>query len=184
MLRDNRADYQHIKSRALPRDGQPCSTACPIAANADKISVRYNGGSQYICNHLKIQLGAPECPNLRAAPIDAQVAAAFLTVALAEIDALSKSAQVPSPSTVRKSALRRAEEQQIERLRYPAALAECQFYRAGPDNRLMIGELERRWEAALLELRRAEEALDQRTMNKTSEPVGVPYNLGAKVIAR
>ncbi|GLR92097.1 recombinase family protein [Bradyrhizobium iriomotense] len=35
MLRDNRAEYQHIKSRGIPRDGAACSTVSPIAANAD-----------------------------------------------------------------------------------------------------------------------------------------------------
>src|SRR6266700_3367922 len=59
-------------------------------------------------------------------------------------------------------------------------LAERQFNRADPDNRLVTGELERRWEAALLELRRAEETLAQRTMPKANEPVGVPHDLRAK----
>src|SRR5206468_9434015 len=118
---------------------------------------------------------------LRAGPIDAQVAAAFLQAAApAEIDALSKARKTQLQS---ERALRQAEEQQIERLRYQAALAERQFNRADPDNRLVTGELEKRWEAALLELRRAEEALAQRTRPKAHEPVGVPHDLCAKVIA-
>ncbi|MCK1552683.1 zinc ribbon domain-containing protein [Bradyrhizobium sp. 177] len=146
-----------------------------------KMTVRYKGGSQYVCNHLKIQRGAPECRNLRAAPIDAQVTAAFLeAVAPAEIDALSKARKAHLQS---ERALRHAEEQQIERLRYQAALAERQFNRADPDNRLVTGELERRWEAALLELRRAEEALAQRKVPKANDPIGVPHDLRAKVIA-
>ncbi|WP_284276024.1 hypothetical protein [Bradyrhizobium iriomotense] len=48
---------------------------------------------------------------------------------------------------------------------------------------MVTGELERRWEAALSELRRAEEALAQRTMHKSNEPLGVPHDLRAKVIA-
>ncbi|RXG83592.1 hypothetical protein [Bradyrhizobium zhanjiangense] len=145
------------------------------------MAVRYKGGSQYVCNHLKIQRGAPECQNMRAAPIDVQFTAAFLeAVAPAEIDALSKARKARLQS---ERALRHAEEQQIERLRYQAALAERQFNRADPDNRLVTGELERRWEAALLELRRAEEALAERTRPKANEPVGVPHDLRAKVIA-
>ncbi|WP_234685031.1 hypothetical protein [Bradyrhizobium monzae] len=80
-------------------------------------------------------------------------------------------------------ALRHAEEQQVERLRYQAALAERQFNRADPDNRLVAGELERRWEAALLELRRAEEASAQRKMPQANEPLGVPHDVRANVIA-
>lgn len=88
-----------VASRVM---GQPCFTASPIAANADtRWAVRYKSGSQYVCNYLKIQRGAPECQNLRAAPIDAQVAAAFLeAMAPAEIDALSKA---QDPPAVRKS---------------------------------------------------------------------------------
>jgi DNA invertase Pin-like site-specific DNA recombinase len=182
MLCDNRAEYQHIKSRGIPRDGAALLHGITYCGECGhKTAVRYKGGSQYVCNHLKIQRGAPECQNLRAAPIDAQVAAAFLeAVAPAEIDALSKARKARLQS---ERALCHAEEQQIDRLRYQAALAERQFNRADPDNRLVTGELERRWEAALLELRRAEQALAQHTMPKTNEPVGVPHDLRAKVIA-
>jgi hypothetical protein len=47
----------------------------------------------------------------------------------------------------------------VERLRYRAALAERQFDQVDPDNRLVASELERRWEAALRDLRQAEAAL-------------------------
>ena len=47
----------------------------------------------------------------------------------------------------------------MERLRYQALLAERQFNRVDPDNRLVASELEQRWEVALRELRQAEEAL-------------------------
>lgn len=59
-------------------------------------------------------------------------------------------------------ALDRAEAQQVERLRYQALLAERQYNRVDPDNRLIAAELERRWEMALRELRQAEEALARR----------------------
>ena len=182
MLRDNRAEYQHIKSRGIPRDGAALLHGITYCGECGhKMAVRYNGGRQYVSNYLKIQRGVPECQNLRAAPIDAQVAAAFLeAVAPAEIDALSKARKTHLQS---ERALRHAEEQQIERLRYQAALAERQFNRADPDNRLVTGELERRWEAGLLDLRQAEKALAQRTRSKAHEPVGVPHDLRAKVIA-
>jgi hypothetical protein len=50
----------------------------------------------------------------------------------------------------------------LQRLRYEAALAERQYRRVDPDNRLVAAELERRWEAALVELRRGEEAMARR----------------------
>src|SRR5262249_3852957 len=52
-----------------------------------------------------------------------------------------------------------------------------------PDNRLVAAELERRWEAALLELRRAEEALARRTTTGASGPDRIDPRLRAKVVA-
>jgi DNA invertase Pin-like site-specific DNA recombinase len=182
MLRDNRAEYLRIKSRGIPRDGAALLhgiTWCGECGH--KMVVRYKGGSQYVCNHLRQQHDVPVCQCLRAAPIDAQVAAAFLeAVAPAEIDALSRARKAQRRAD---EALQHAEEQQVQRLRYQAALAERQFNRVDPDNRLVAGELERRWEAALIELRRAEEALARSTAAAPLQPIGVDARLRAKVVA-
>jgi DNA invertase Pin-like site-specific DNA recombinase len=182
MLRDNRAEYLRIKSRGIPRDGAALLhgiTWCGECGH--KMVVRYKGGSQYVCNHLRQQHDVPVCQCLRAAPIDAQVAAAFLeAVAPAEIDALSRARKAQRQAD---EALRHAEEQQVQRLRYQAMLAERQFNRVDPDNRLVASELERRWEAALIELRRAEEALARRAIAAPRQAVGIDPRLRAKVVA-
>jgi hypothetical protein len=124
--------------------------------------VRYKGGSQYVCNHLHQQHGVPVCRCLRSAAIDASVAAAFLTaVAPAE----ARKAQRHADET-----LPRAEMQQIERLRYGARLAERQFNRVDPDNRLVAAELERRWETALCAPRRADRLDPRLTAQCRSSP--------------
>jgi hypothetical protein len=69
-----------------------------------------------------------------------------------------------------------ARQQQIERLRYQAALAQRQFNRVDPDNRLVSAELEVRWEAALRELKHAEEAAAQ-----AKHLVVVPFALTAEL---
>ncbi|MFL5284660.1 MAG: recombinase family protein [Rhodopila sp.] len=163
MLHDNRAEYVKQKSRGVPRDGAALLhgiTWCGECGH--KMVVRYKGGSQYVCNHLYMQHGrsVPVCQTLRAAAIDAHVADAFLAaVTPAEMEAWSEASRIEGQAN---AALRHAEEQQVERLRYQASLAERQFNRVDPDNRLVAGELERRWEVALIELRRAEAALAQR----------------------
>src|SRR3954447_14475250 len=161
MLEGNRADYLRTKSRGIPRDGAALLHGIVWCGECGhKMTVRYKGGSQYVCNHLRRQQNAPECQRLRAAAIDARVAAAFLeAVAPAEIEAWSHARKAQQQAD---EAFRRAEAQQVERLRYRAALAERQFDRVDPDNRLVAAELERRWEAALVELRRAEAALAER----------------------
>ena len=54
-----------------------------------------------------------------------------------------------------------ARREQLERLRYQARLAERQYQKSDPDNRLVAAELERRWETALRELKQAEEAWER-----------------------
>src|SRR5229473_3759565 len=182
MLRDNRAEYVRLKSRGVPRDGAALLhgiTWCGECGH--KMVVRYKGGSQYVCNHLHQHHGVPVCQCLRAAPIDTQVAIAFLeAVAPAEIDALSRARKAQRQAD---EALRHAEEQQVQRLRYQATLAERQFNRVDPDNRLVASELEQRWETALSELRRAEEALARRALPVPHQSVGVDPHLRAKVVA-
>jgi DNA invertase Pin-like site-specific DNA recombinase len=184
MLDDNRAEYVRAKGRGIPRDGAALLHGIAWCGECGhKMVVRYKGGSQYVCNHLRQQHGAPVCQCLRAAPIDARVAATFLeAVAPAEIAAWARARKAQRRAD---EAFRRAEEQQVERLRYRAALAERQFDRVDPDNRLVAAELERRWEAALGELRRAEEALAQRTSAAEADAAPEPLDprLRARVIA-
>jgi hypothetical protein len=160
-LRDNHTDYTRGPTRGIPRRGDALLHGIVwCGACGHKIAVQYKGRTRYICNHLHRSHGLPKCQNIRAEPVDAAVAAAFLeAVAPAEREA--------------EAALREAAAQQVERLRYRAALAERQFNRVDPDNRLVVnrvdpdnrlvaGELERRWEVALRELRDAERALTER----------------------
>src|SRR5258708_27846771 len=125
MLRDNRADYLRNKTRGIPRDGAALLhgiTWCGECGH--KMVVRYKGGSQYVCNHLHQQHGVPVCQCLLAGAVDARVASAFIAaVAPAEIDALSRARKAQRQAD---EALRRAEEQQVQRLRYQATLAERQ----------------------------------------------------------
>jgi hypothetical protein len=81
------------------------------------------------------------------------------------------------------AALRASAERQLERKRYTAALAERQFNRVDPDNRLVAAELERRWEAALNEVRAAEEALAQQASPQPIAQMGMGKDMQGKVIS-
>ena len=155
ILADNRADYMARKSRGTPREGELLLQGIAYCARCGhKMFVRYKGGGQYVCNHLRTQQGLPDCQTVRAAAIDAAVGRAFLAaVAPAEVDVLSRAHKLRKEvSTTARAAIL----QQIERKRYQAALAQRQYDKVDPDNRLVAAELERRWEAALIELRKAE----------------------------
>ena len=122
MLRDNRAEYLHNKTRGIPRDGAALLHGIAWCGECGhKMAVRYKGGSQYVCNHLRQELGEPVCQCLRSAAIDRSVAAAFLAaIAPAEIDARTRAQKAQRQSD---EALRRAEMQQVDRLRYEARLS-------------------------------------------------------------
>jgi len=181
MLSDNRADYMRNKTRGVPRTGELLLQGLAWCARCGhKMYVRYKGGGEYVCNHLRTQQGAPACQSVRAGPIDRAVGQAFLAaLAPAEVDALSRAHRARREA---EGALRRAAEQQVERRRYQAALAERQYNKVDPDNRLVAGELERRWEAALVDLRAAEEALARR--GASPEPTA-PFGraMAGKVVA-
>jgi hypothetical protein len=154
IIRDNRAEYMRIKTRGAPRNGELLLHGIAWCARCGhKMFVRYKGGGQYVCNHLRTNEGLPTCQEMRAVRIDKAVADAFLTaLAPAELDALSKARRAQRQED---SALRASAERELERKRYAAALAERQFNRVDPDNRLVAAELERRWEAVLNEVRAA-----------------------------
>jgi DNA invertase Pin-like site-specific DNA recombinase len=181
IVSDNRAEYMRTKTRGAPRDGELLLHGIAWCARCGhKMYVRYKGGGEYVCNHLRSHEGLPACQHIRASRVDAAVADAFLAaLAPAEFDALSRAyrAQHQIDTTLRSGA-----ERQLERKRYAAALAERQFNRVDPDNRLVASELERRWEAALTDVREAEDALAQLSAPKplTQRAIGKP--LGDKIV--
>ncbi len=161
MLRDNHAEYLRRETRGTPRNGAALLQGIAWCGECGhKLVVQYCNGNRYACTYLQHTQGAPMCQHLPADPIDARVVEAFFeAVAPAELDAWEQAQAARHDAA---GALDRAEAQQVERLRYQALLAERQFNRVDPDNRLVAAELERRWEVALRDLRQAEEALARR----------------------
>jgi DNA invertase Pin-like site-specific DNA recombinase len=161
MLRDNHAEYQRNQTRGVPRDGAAVLQGITWCGQCGhKMRVQYSGGNRYVCNFLLYSQGGPLCQHLPADLIDTSVVAAFFAaVGPTELEAWTRTRDVRRQAD---EALDRAEAQQVERLRYQALLAERQYNRVDPDNRLIAAELERRWEIALRELRQAEEGLARR----------------------
>jgi hypothetical protein len=181
IISDNRAEYMRTKTRGAPRDGELLLHGIAWCARCGhKMYVRYKSGGEYVCNHLRSHEGLPACQHIRAARVDAAVADAFLTaLAPAELDALSRASRVQHQVD---AALRVSAERQLERKRYAAALAERQFNRVDPDNRLVADELERRWEAALKEVRVAEEAFARQSAPQLTHQMGIGKAFNSKVV--
>ena len=160
MLHDNYSEYTRNKTRGVPRDGKALLHGllfCGLCGH--KMCVQYKGGTQYICNQRKQQTGGPTCQRIPADRIDDRVVDWFFGVlSHSEIDVANEALAATDKDYEKILIARR---QQIERLRYEATLAERQFMKSDPDNRLVTSELERRWEASMRELKTAEEALTQ-----------------------
>jgi hypothetical protein len=158
MLRDNHAEYQRKMTRGAPREGAALLQGIVWCGQCGrKMTVQYKGRNGYNCRSLHHKHGAPVCQQLPADCIDSRVVAEFFAaVTPAELEAWRRAHDTRCQAD---EALDRAEAQQVERLRYQAMLAERQFNKVDPDNRLVAGELEHRWELALRDLRQAEDAL-------------------------
>lgn len=158
MLRDNYAEYDRNRTRGVPREGKALLHGITYCGECGhKMCVQYKGGTKYLCNHLKQQTGAPVCQHIPGDPIDDQVVAWFFeALSVAEIDAATDALQMTDAEHEK---IITSHQQQVERLRYEAELAERQFMKSDPDNRLVTGELERRWEENLRELKFAESLL-------------------------
>lgn len=168
MLKDNYAEYDRNKTRGIPRPGKALLQGLVYCGECGhKMVVQYKTGTRYLCNALRQQYGVPVCQYLPADSIDAWVVQAFFAaLSPVELDAYRQAMAAEQQAA---QALDQARRQQLERLRYQAALAERQFNQVDPDNRLVAAELERRWEAALRELRQAE-AADQQTPPPSASP--------------
>jgi len=157
LLKDNYAEYDRNQTRGIPRPGKALLHGLVYCgACGHKMVVQYKTGTRYLCNALRQQYGVPVCQYLPADPIDDCVVQAFFAaLSPVELDAYHHAMAAEQQAA---RALDQARRQQLERLRYQAALAERQFNQVDPDNRLVAVELERRWEAALRELQQAETA--------------------------
>jgi hypothetical protein len=120
------------------------------------MSVQYKPGPHYRCAELRSRYGVPVCQHIPAEPVDRCVVQAFFA-ALSPVELNLYECALETEKADR-ARFQHAQQQQLERLRYEAALAERQYRRVDPDNRLVAAELERRWEEALRTLQTAEEA--------------------------
>src|SRR5205823_2948560 len=156
MLQDNYAAYDRNKSRGVPRDGAALLHGMVYCGECGhKMVVQYKHGTRYLCNYLRQQYHVPVCQYIHADPVDAQVVEAFFQ-ALSPVELDVYAAAVATQQATAQQ-ITHAHQQHLERLRYEAQLSQRQFNRVDPDNRLVAAELEKRWEAALAELKRAEE---------------------------
>jgi DNA invertase Pin-like site-specific DNA recombinase len=158
MLRDNHAEYRRNQTRGVPREGRGLLQGIAYCGECGhKLVVQYKQGTQYLCKFFKLLAGEPLCQRLPGEALEDQVVHWFFeALSAAEIDVSARILAEGDRTRDQGLAARRHE---VERLRYQARLADRQFQRSDPDNRLVTAELERRWEDALRACQEAEEQL-------------------------
>lgn len=139
-----------------------------------KLTVRYTGSRhdvlRYSCWRGFLDNGEPRCIAFGGVPIDDAIAREVLHViqpAAIEAAILASEAEAEERDQVAA-----ALERDLMAARYAARRAEKQFDGADPENRLVVDELERRWNVALKQIEALEERLEQHAQGnkRSSQP--------------
>jgi hypothetical protein len=120
-----------------------------------KLHVSYNGKlGRYSCSGARTDHGTARCISISGLSIDAAVSTEVLHILKPlGIDAAVTAIETQTSET---SAAQRQRELSLQQARYEAAHARRQYDAVDPANRLVAGELERRWNEALQVVQRIE----------------------------
>jgi DNA invertase Pin-like site-specific DNA recombinase len=127
-----------------------------------RLLVSYNGTKgdigRYNCDATRNNPGAPPCISFGALRADEAVGAEI--VRLLQPLGVEAAVRAITDSEHQRAEKQRQTELALEQARYEAARARRQYDAVDPDNRLVAGELERRWNAALAAVATLEEELE------------------------
>lgn len=148
MLTENRAEYSRRATPGIARNGQALLQGVAWCGECGhKLCLTYRPIPHYCCVALHHRYGDPMCQRIAAQVVDGSVVQAFFeALSPAELNLYE---EVMAGERVSAEQAAQAQAQQLQRLEYQARLAEQQFCRVDPENRLVAAELERRWETAL-----------------------------------
>ncbi len=154
ILRENSARYGTGAARgAALIAGRVMCARC-----GSRMSVSYaeRSNARFTCDAARNHLGSKQCQAMNAKPlhdlIEQQV---LLALAPASIELSLNAVRTIEAD---RATIERHHKQSVERATYNSDLTRRRYEAVDPGNRLVAGELERRWEAALVEQRQAEEA--------------------------
>lgn len=150
-LKDNRSSQQ---TRGAARRGPSLLGGLLVCARCGcRLMVNYTDGGRnlrYCCARAQTAYAEKECQSLSGWRLDRFISEQVL--AALEPAALELHLAAAADIERQRQRLHQQWQQRLERARYQADLAARQYGNVDPANRLVAGELERRWEAALGEL--------------------------------
>jgi len=116
-----------------------------------KLAVQYTGAKgqipRYACVRGRLDYGEPNCIAFGGLRVDDAVEAALLSVVRPAAIEVARAAE--AQSAARRDEVREAMTRDLEAVRYATDRAFRQYDAADPENRLVAGELEARWNRAL-----------------------------------
>jgi DNA invertase Pin-like site-specific DNA recombinase len=158
-LRQNwgREEYQGVprEGRALLQGMVYCGV-CGRKMSVQNRAVKESRSPSYVCGRGYQDGEEKTCQCMTSRPIDAAVVEAFLA-AVSPIS-IRVATQVMEQVEGDLTRQRRQRELQLEQARYEARLAQRQYDAVDPSNRLVAGELERRWNEKLERVAQLERA--------------------------
>jgi DNA invertase Pin-like site-specific DNA recombinase len=160
------ANRSRAQSMGAVRDG-PALLAGLVACGrcGKKMTVRYQRGRGgklhpvYVCSRDKSDYAAGQCQQLAGSCVDAHVT--DLLLAAVAPAALEVSLAAAGQAGAQREQVDRIWRQRLERADYQAERARRQYQLAEPENRLVVRQLEKDWEAALAERQRLGEEYDR-----------------------
>jgi Recombinase/Recombinase zinc beta ribbon domain len=116
-----------------------------------KLTIRYTGTQhevlRYTCNRGWLDHGEPRCIGFGGVPVDDTISQQVLSVV--QPSAIEAALLASNEQITRKNDAIAALERDLEAARYAAQRTQRQYDASDPENRLVTGELERRWNQAL-----------------------------------
>jgi DNA invertase Pin-like site-specific DNA recombinase len=164
-LRENAQAYSQDRPACPPREGPALLQGVALCGRCgERLGVHYHQRRgrlvpDYVCQHETVQQGRRPCQLIPGGPVDAAIGA--LLVRTVTPQALEMALTVQAEVVARAEEADRLRQQQVERARYEADLAQRRFLRVDPDNRLVADVLEADWNAKLRALAAAQEVAER-----------------------
>jgi DNA invertase Pin-like site-specific DNA recombinase len=157
-----RQNWHRDGSRGVAREGTALLQGLVICGRCGrKMGVQHHSAherrsSVYVCQQGYSNGDTHVCQSMTSRAVDARVVQAFLEAVSPE--SLPVAMRVLDQIEHDLAGQRRQRELQLEQARYDARLAQRQYERVDPDNRLVASELERRWNEKLERVAQLEQA--------------------------
>jgi hypothetical protein len=146
-----------------PREGTSLLGGLLVCGQCGRRMMVVYGGREYrlshLCHRQRIDYGQPSCQSMSGKALDELVSHQVLRAL--EPAALELSLEATAAVQQERERLQRNWHQQRQRAQYEVERAARQYHAVEPENRLVVVELERRWEQALRSQRELEEQYDR-----------------------